>query len=208
MTKNIHVIDCLDISEEIGFDSKYDISKRHTSYWGSVKFTRYVAQDLTNYGVEDRRVDDKYAEWFNDSHHYEMLSNSYLLCFVEYFEQYVNQLRMAPENIIVVVTKNDNDETIKNSFMDIVKPANVMVEKKDEYAVEVFSTTTSSFDKPILVQYDDQIQFIVDYKRILETKDDALDRDESVIAIYVYNLMNSKVVDTALFNVSTGERIW
>lgn len=206
--KDIYVIDGLDISEEIDFDAKYDISKKHTSYWGSTKFSRYVAQKLIDSGVEDRRSDAKYAEWFNDSHHYEMLSNSYLLCYAEYFDQYVNQLKMAPENIIVVVTKTDNDEIIENGFKDIMKPTNVITEKNEGYTVDVFSTTTSSFDKPILVQYDDQIQFVVDYKRILDTNDNAIDRDENVIAIYVYNLMNSKVVDIALFNTSTGERLW
>ena len=67
--------DALDMNElvgELGLSSKTDYYDRtHTNLHGSIKVTDYLARYfIENYGFEDKRGDEKYADWETDTARY------------------------------------------------------------------------------------------------------------------------------------------
>lgn len=63
--RGFEVLDLRDKKDEIGLDTTVDYyNVNHTNIHGSMKFTYYLSDYLIeNYGFEDKRGDDDYAEW-------------------------------------------------------------------------------------------------------------------------------------------------
>ena len=67
--------DTLDLNrlvQEMDIDERTDFYNRdHTNIHGSIKFTDYLSQHLIeNYGFEDKRGDENYSDWENDTANY------------------------------------------------------------------------------------------------------------------------------------------
>ena len=63
---------------EMGLNDRVDFYNReHTNIHGSIKFTDYFAKYLIeNYGFEDKRGDENFADWENDTaNYYSLISN-------------------------------------------------------------------------------------------------------------------------------------
>lgn len=61
-----------EIAKEIGLDWKTDFyNSKHVNYMGAEKYTRYLAEYISdNYDMPDRRGDEKYESWSDAYEHY------------------------------------------------------------------------------------------------------------------------------------------
>ena len=68
-TEGFDVLDLMGSVDEIGLDFETDYyNARHTNIHGSIKFTHYLGQYLSqNYSFEDKREDADFSEW-NDAY--------------------------------------------------------------------------------------------------------------------------------------------
>lgn len=70
--RGFDMLDMNKVVDEIGLNDRIDFYNReHTNLHGSIKFTDYLSRYLIeNYGFEDKRGDENYADWENDSKAY------------------------------------------------------------------------------------------------------------------------------------------
>ena len=70
--RGFDVLDVTQVTDEIGLNLKTDYyDKYHTNLHGSLKVTDYISRYLVeNYGFEDKRGDENYADWEKDTADY------------------------------------------------------------------------------------------------------------------------------------------
>lgn len=76
--RGFDVLDVTAVTDEIGLDRNTDYYDRyHTNIHGSLKVTDYISRYLVeNYGFEDKRGDESYSDWAEDTaKYYELISD-------------------------------------------------------------------------------------------------------------------------------------
>lgn len=72
--RGYNVLNCNqpDITKEIGLDWKKDFyNSKHVNYMGAEKYTKYLAEYISeHYDMPDRRGDEKYESWSEAYEHY------------------------------------------------------------------------------------------------------------------------------------------
>ncbi|MBR2027919.1 MAG: hypothetical protein IKA10_02865 [Oscillospiraceae bacterium] len=113
--QNVPVVNFFDKIEEIGLDTHTDFADEgHTNRYGAEKITAYMGKYLKdNYTLPDRRGDETYALWEENSTAYEHKIAAEELILSENMEEYFENLSKL-ENCTVIITSN-GDCTVKDT---------------------------------------------------------------------------------------------
>ena len=90
--RGFDMLDMNELVDEIGLNDRIDFYNReHTNLHGSIKVTDYLSRYLIeNYGFEDKRGDENYADWEKDTKdYYDFISDKLTAADLEYLNSLI-----------------------------------------------------------------------------------------------------------------------
>ena len=206
--QGIPVVNLFDKYDEIGIDSHTDYyDSGHTNRYGATKITTYMGEYLkNNYNIPDRRTDERYYLWQENSVAFQHMIANEKLAETENIFEYIEQLKIMDGYTVVIASTGEHmsdtvdisselfsfgidKDFIKNGGAVVIDNSTVVF---DDYTNEFLYYTDTTLD-PISVKNDDGKTQITVGKVLYNTIDNG-------IHILVYDNILGTIADFVGFN--------